>query len=106
MIPLPITNDASPVLPTGMEPLTDKSKRQINKHFRYYDESDLWPISGRFSAVDRAIRRLSGHIYIFTYNVEYIDALESEISNIYQVDRGYENFDKRLAALGADIKRT
>ena len=31
---------------------------------------------------------------------------ESEISNIDQIDRGYENIEGRLQALGADIKRT
>jgi len=30
---------------------------------------------------------------------------ESQINNIYQVDRGYEQIDKRLAGIGADIKR-
>ncbi|MBU0707390.1 UDP-N-acetylglucosamine 1-carboxyvinyltransferase [Patescibacteria group bacterium] len=30
---------------------------------------------------------------------------ESEIENIYQIDRGYEQIDQRLQALGADIKR-
>lgn len=30
---------------------------------------------------------------------------ESEIENIHQVDRGYEDIDKKLASLGADIKR-
>jgi UDP-N-acetylglucosamine 1-carboxyvinyltransferase len=30
---------------------------------------------------------------------------ESEISNIEQIDRGYENIEGRLQALGADIKR-
>lgn len=30
---------------------------------------------------------------------------ESEISNIEQIDRGYENIDGRLRALGADIQR-
>jgi len=30
---------------------------------------------------------------------------ETEIDNIYQIDRGYENIDTRLRALGADIKR-
>jgi UDP-N-acetylglucosamine 1-carboxyvinyltransferase len=30
---------------------------------------------------------------------------ESEISNIDQIDRGYENIETRLQALGADIKR-
>lgn len=29
----------------------------------------------------------------------------TEIDNIYAVDRGYENIEKRLAGLGADIKR-
>jgi UDP-N-acetylglucosamine 1-carboxyvinyltransferase len=30
---------------------------------------------------------------------------KSTISNIYQVDRGYEKIEERLRALGADIKR-
>ena len=30
---------------------------------------------------------------------------ESEISNIDQIDRGYQNIDARLKALGADIVR-
>jgi len=30
---------------------------------------------------------------------------ETEIDNIYQIDRGYEKLDERLRALGADIKR-
>ena len=30
---------------------------------------------------------------------------KSTISNIFQIDRGYQNIDKRLQALGADIKR-
>lgn len=29
----------------------------------------------------------------------------TEISNIYQIDRGYENLEKRLRKLGADIRR-
>jgi len=31
--------------------------------------------------------------------------LKTEIDNIYQVDRGYENLDGRLRKLGANIKR-
>jgi UDP-N-acetylglucosamine 1-carboxyvinyltransferase len=31
---------------------------------------------------------------------------KSIIHNIEQIDRGYENIDKRLNALGADIRRT
>ena len=30
---------------------------------------------------------------------------ESSINNIYQVDRGYEEIEKRLQVVGADIKR-
>lgn len=30
---------------------------------------------------------------------------QTEIENIYQIDRGYEDIDSRLRALGADIKR-
>jgi len=30
---------------------------------------------------------------------------QTEIDNIYQIDRGYERLDERLAAIGADIKR-
>lgn len=30
---------------------------------------------------------------------------QSEIDNVYQIDRGYENIEERLKALGADIKR-
>lgn len=30
---------------------------------------------------------------------------QSVVDNIYQIDRGYENIDKRLRALGADIRR-
>jgi UDP-N-acetylglucosamine 1-carboxyvinyltransferase len=29
----------------------------------------------------------------------------TEIDNIYQIDRGYENIDKRLKKLGANIRR-
>jgi len=29
----------------------------------------------------------------------------SQISNVYQIDRGYENFDEKLRKLGANIKR-
>jgi len=30
---------------------------------------------------------------------------KSEINNIYQIERGYLNMDKKLEALGAAIKR-
>lgn len=32
-------------------------KRRINNEFRKKDDSNLWPICGRFSVAERAIRR-------------------------------------------------
>jgi hypothetical protein len=37
--------------------ITVKEKRQINKEFREIDESNLWPIRGRFNVTERAIRK-------------------------------------------------
>jgi UDP-N-acetylglucosamine 1-carboxyvinyltransferase len=31
---------------------------------------------------------------------------ETRISRIYHLDRGYEGIEQKLAALGADVKRT
>ena len=31
---------------------------------------------------------------------------ETAISRVYHIDRGYERIEERLAALGADIRRT
>ena len=31
---------------------------------------------------------------------------KTEIDNIYQIDRGYENLDERLRLIGADITRS
>jgi hypothetical protein len=59
--------------------------RAINRLFRRQDESHLWPISGKFNATDRAIRRAqkfvreSGQIM---YGLEYCYFLDSEISQI------------------------
>ena len=33
--------------------------RVVNRRLRRVDQSSLWPISGRFNATDRAIRRLA-----------------------------------------------
>lgn len=56
----------------------DASKRTINKAFRSADQSKLWPISGRFNATERAIRRLRRNGYYWD-GLEYIYALENEI---------------------------
>ena len=55
------------------------SVSQLNRLFREHDESDLWPICGRFNATDRAIRRLCGR---YTGGMEYAYALDAEISRI------------------------
>lgn len=63
----------------------DASKRTINRNFRAADESHLWPINGRFSATEIAIRRLrrfQAESGIALEGYEYILALENEISNI------------------------
>ena len=38
--------------------INEMSIREINRHFRNEDESDKWPICGRFNITERAIRKL------------------------------------------------
>lgn len=58
--------------------------RAINKIYRSQDESDLWPVKGRFNVTERAIRRVqrfarsNGAIY----GLEYCLAIENEMSDI------------------------
>ena len=58
--------------------------RAINALYRAQDESNCYPINGRFNATERAIRRVrkfqqaTGAIY----GLEYCYALEGEISRI------------------------
>lgn len=57
----------------------------INKMFRAQDDSHLWPVSGRFNATERAIRRLQNQQrdgLVINDGLEYALALESEISSI------------------------
>ena len=67
--------------------ITMKDKRFINKKMREKDDSDLWPICGRFNATERAIRRLQRinatvGCEIFNCIYSYELALENEISKI------------------------
>ena len=60
------------------------SKRAINKYHRSIDESNLWPICGKFNATERAIRRvrrLQAQVGPLD-GLEYWLALEGELSNI------------------------
>ena len=68
-----------------MKNLFEASKRAINKEFRKRDDSNLWPINGRFSATERAIRRLrrfQAESGLPIDGQEYVLALEAEISRI------------------------
>ena len=60
------------------------SIRQVNKHFRSVDESNKWPINGRFNATERAIRNVRKHMKEGGQlsPVEYALALRTEISYI------------------------
>lgn len=66
-------------------PWNSMTKRQINARFRQTDQSHKWPVSGRFNATERAIRRArkwqrdSG---VFLEGAEYAYFLEREISTI------------------------
>jgi hypothetical protein len=63
-----------------------KNIAAINKLYRAQDESSLWPISGRFNATERAIRKArkytaaSGSVYGYEYSM-LLDILISAIVN-------------------------
>lgn len=61
-----------------------KEIRDTNYAFRMRDESEKWPICGRFNATERAIRRLCriGYTAMCGSVEEYSDALHCEIMNI------------------------
>lgn len=52
----------------------------INKFYRLTDESNLWPINGRFDATERAIRRVRRAMPETTYG--YFQAIEDELTTI------------------------
>lgn len=60
------------------------SIREINAYFRKNDDSNLWPICGRFNATERAIRRVRKfkREYGGLSNLEYYLSVDKEISNI------------------------
>ena len=65
--------------------IEDMSIRQINRLFRQNDESEKWPIQGRFNATERAILRISRNILPQigpTAGIEYAMMLDQEISRI------------------------
>lgn len=72
--------------------ITDMSIREINRHFRNEDESDKWPICGKFNVTERAIRKLREYRrqgMVINDGLEYYFALEAEISNIVNDERNW-----------------
>jgi hypothetical protein len=65
--------------------VSDLTTHEINKLFRQYDESHLWPVCNEFDATQRAIDRLNSEILPHmggTGGIEYASMLDQEISNI------------------------
>ena len=61
------------------------SKRKINHFFRLSDDSNLYPIFGKFNATERAIRRIRKN-FPGMEGLEYYLSLKSEISNIVNAE--------------------
>ena len=61
--------------------------RAINKIYRSMDESHLWPISGKFNATERAIRRVRNNSDPM-YGLEYCYAIEAELTAIVNGEIG------------------
>ena len=65
--------------------ISEMTIREINRHFRREDESDKFPIGGRFNATERALRRLRKlrrEGLVLHEGLEYYLALDAEISQI------------------------
>lgn len=65
--------------------INEMSVREINAYFRSIDESNLWPVCGRFNATERAINRVRKarrEGLDICDGLEYYLALEREISNV------------------------
>ena len=70
--------------------VTDMTIRQINKLFRRNDESGLWPVLGRHSVTERAIRRVRKDILPHMDSaggIEYAETLSDTISEIVNSPR-------------------
>jgi hypothetical protein len=72
--------------------INEMSIREINRYFRNEDESDKWPICGKFNVTERAIRRVREYRrrgMEINEGLEYYLALESEISNIVNNEKNW-----------------
>jgi hypothetical protein len=66
----------------GDAPTRLGSIRIINRLFRARDDSDAWPVSGKFNATERAIRRLRRLQVVDGDGLEYALCLHGEIGRI------------------------
>lgn len=65
--------------------IKEMSIRQINSYFRNKDESNLWPICGKFNVTERAIkklRKMKREGLEINGGLEYYLSLEKMISDI------------------------
>lgn len=61
--------------------------REINRHFRRIDESEKFPICGKFNVTERAIRKVRK--FGLNGGLEYYLALEAEIGRIVNDERNW-----------------
>ncbi len=73
------------ILPDAV--INEMSIRQINKHFRNEDESDKFPICGKFNVTERAIRKVRKQG--LNGGLEYYLALDAEIGRIVNDERNW-----------------
>lgn len=72
--------------------INEMSIREINRHFRNEDESNKFPICGKFNVTERAIRKLREYRrqgMEINEGLEYYLALETEIGNIVNDERNW-----------------
>ena len=72
--------------------INEMSIREINRHFRNEDESDKFPICGKFNVTERAIRKVREYRrkgMIINEGLEYYLALEAEISDIVNDEKNW-----------------
>lgn len=72
--------------------INEMNIREINRHFRNEDESDKFPICGKFNVTERAIRKLREYRrqgMEINEGLEYYLALEAEISRIVNDERNW-----------------
>jgi hypothetical protein len=67
--------------------INEMSIREINRHFRNEDESNKWPICGKFNVTERAIRKVRKQG--LNGGLEYYLALETEIGRIVNDERNW-----------------